>query len=205
MQERWLDPALQGHLLVGLSGPVLSGTGAWPRHSAPGEGPACIPLVVLYLPRLTGCHTCTGPYLSHGGPGPSLLCASLVTHAIFAETPSGSAQLPEPPDWRGSLLPHPSHRQQLSCVPKAYTVPGHLPWSPLEGGSPSGPSSDFFPSPTPPLGCRSPEVCEGGGERRKSCSPAHRLGLGLGLGCHGNKPSPQGLASVSHGHMCVAH
>lgn len=114
-----LDPALQGHLLVGLSGPVLSGVGAWPRGSAPGEGPACIPRIMLYLPSLTGCHTCPGPYLPHGGPCLSLLCASLVTLATFAETLQVLLNSQEPPDWRGSVLPHPSHRPAAQLHPQS--------------------------------------------------------------------------------------
>lgn len=59
------------------------------------------------------------PYLPHGGPCPSLLCASLVTQATFAETLQVLLNSQEPPDWRGSVLPYPSHRPAAQLHPQS--------------------------------------------------------------------------------------
>lgn len=131
------------------------------------------------------------PHLPHGGPCPGPLRASLAAQAASGETPSGSAQrglraLRLGAARLGWLRPLPAAGRLLRCVPRAHPVPGHVLCSP------PGPSSGFFPFPTLRLevtpGCRSPEVCGGGGEGENASSPAHGHGDRAPAGTGVRKP-----------------
>lgn len=167
--EGGLDPAHQAW---------LSGGPVWPHFAPSGMGEKR-PTIVVQLssptcvfPRAAPQGATPAPRRPLSWPPPRVPC---FTSCLWGDTfrlcsrQLRALQLGAAP--LGWLRPLPAAGRLLRCVPRAHPVPGHVLCSP------PGPSSGFFPFPTLRLavtpGCRSPEICGGGGEGENASSPAH--------------------------------